>query len=965
MLQLTPEHAAGFKAAKLANPKTSSGGENPVSVNFAAMFDAQGMELPRDDVELQLEDSGELAGKSQEADADAGDEPDMPTHSEQAPSGPIDSTEPPLAGAAEGAPRDRKDRAETGGDNQPDANPPNPPRDRMEADKPAASLPPPKLVSPLIEGAVPLPSPKLMTGDRVAPLGANVRLEAPSTPDPKSIKSAASNPPRSTTLVEAGGASQFAKANVGQVPTTSASRLEIRKSVEQSLPLPKTAGALRQDPDGTPLPPLATTARRETPQTGQTQSSPPNSSIKGGATWPDGKVLNNVQTADQMARAPTPVLPVKSVLRPNTGSADPKRITPDTRQPRLIAQIDEGAKAPSVSTPPLQRSIETQPMKENAAEPAKREHGGKGPSAQTQAAMQTKEMVQPSGRMTGSPSSIASQTEPSLTQARPTAEKPNQSHVIQAMTHRLDTQPGRGQNFADTSKADRPVQRGTIGLTGTSGTENTEQRVAGIRSERMAEVPSNNPPTAANQTERQKEPGLIQQAQAPRVWTATRPEAPIETRGPRQPTAAQARVTRTTYNLPEQPVQADTRPAWEPKGKVPAQPAQVEVQRPVSAQTVAPPSLQRPMTETHMRTTPVVNETQPEPTAPHMRERMPTGQSSHVARTDMARHVEPAPTITNQPVRRVDLQVSPTQDKAPVRTGTEVSKPDAIPRQTVEKMPAIGSDADPPTNLSQRTEDISTSMRDRSREPRPEAQPPAVHQAAQRPMAPKLLDLSEPGRIREGPAKEAEPKDYVPQPTRQAKASTEALPSAKSHFSGPVVTQDFRPLINRMTDAVEAEQIWPASTDDQMSRSANAASFQTQVPSRMPALGGPVPMTQLAQHIARAPAGETEVRLAPEELGRVKMVISQTDVGLHIAMSAEKPETLELMRRHETLLLRDLEQLGYENASLSYQDGGGALPPAKSETEEQSEPDVVGASGAADDRHPRPAARAGGLDLRV
>lgn len=73
----------------------------------------------------------------------------------------------------------------------------------------------------------------------------------------------------------------------------------------------------------------------------------------------------------------------------------------------------------------------------------------------------------------------------------------------------------------------------------------------------------------------------------------------------------------------------------------------------------------------------------------------------------------------------------------------------------------------------------------------------------------------------------------------------------------------------------------------------------------------------------RGPGGPVEVALQPEELGRVRVTFSPVDGGLQVALSADRPETLDLMRRHVDVLLQDLRQAGYHKLTLDLSGSAG------------------------------------------
>ena len=68
--------------------------------------------------------------------------------------------------------------------------------------------------------------------------------------------------------------------------------------------------------------------------------------------------------------------------------------------------------------------------------------------------------------------------------------------------------------------------------------------------------------------------------------------------------------------------------------------------------------------------------------------------------------------------------------------------------------------------------------------------------------------------------------------------------------------------------------------------------------------------------------GPLDIALAPEELGRLTISIKQDGTSVHVTLTADRPETLDLMRRHGNDLVVDLRQSGFNSASLSFGMGG-------------------------------------------
>lgn len=107
----------------------------------------------------------------------------------------------------------------------------------------------------------------------------------------------------------------------------------------------------------------------------------------------------------------------------------------------------------------------------------------------------------------------------------------------------------------------------------------------------------------------------------------------------------------------------------------------------------------------------------------------------------------------------------------------------------------------------------------------------------------------------------------------------------------------------------------------------------------------------------------TELVLSPEELGRVHFEMRRQGEGLSVTLTAERPETLDLLRRHAPELKAELQAAGYEGATLEF--GTSRQPPqeaaAPPPADEAAAPPATPASVSA----PPAAPVAGGLDLRL
>lgn len=85
---------------------------------------------------------------------------------------------------------------------------------------------------------------------------------------------------------------------------------------------------------------------------------------------------------------------------------------------------------------------------------------------------------------------------------------------------------------------------------------------------------------------------------------------------------------------------------------------------------------------------------------------------------------------------------------------------------------------------------------------------------------------------------------------------------------------------------------------------------------------GRVPMQQAVEQLLRHPARSVEISLHPRELGRVHMMLSASDAGLTLTITAERSETLDLMRRHIDQLAQEFRNMGHGDVGFAFRQGG-------------------------------------------
>jgi hypothetical protein len=171
---------------------------------------------------------------------------------------------------------------------------------------------------------------------------------------------------------------------------------------------------------------------------------------------------------------------------------------------------------------------------------------------------------------------------------------------------------------------------------------------------------------------------------------------------------------------------------------------------------------------------------------------------------------------------------------------------------------------------------------------------------------------------------------------------------------------------------------WIASADPEGPVGAASAAALPILTAGPPSTPGPVgagsaqavPITALPHVVATAfrddPAQQVELRLDPPELGSVRFQMDQRSADLVVTIIAERPDTLDLMRRHGDQLLADLRQAGFQGASLSFgtshgQAGQGMPQTQDLATDAPTEPPPFFTT----PTPPPPRAFKGGLNLRL
>ena len=101
----------------------------------------------------------------------------------------------------------------------------------------------------------------------------------------------------------------------------------------------------------------------------------------------------------------------------------------------------------------------------------------------------------------------------------------------------------------------------------------------------------------------------------------------------------------------------------------------------------------------------------------------------------------------------------------------------------------------------------------------------------------------------------------------------------------------------------------------------------------------------VAAHAHSPNVGPLEIVLNPQELGHLRFEIRHSGEQVSVLLTAERPETLDLMRRHADQLVTELRQSGFSDASLSFgqwaQGGDAPYQPIPADDDAENAPQIV------------------------
>jgi flagellar hook-length control protein FliK len=183
--------------------------------------------------------------------------------------------------------------------------------------------------------------------------------------------------------------------------------------------------------------------------------------------------------------------------------------------------------------------------------------------------------------------------------------------------------------------------------------------------------------------------------------------------------------------------------------------------------------------------------------------------------------------------------------------------------------------------------------------------------------------------------------------------------SLAAQANPPIVAREKPDILSLTVESLET-----VGTSETRSSASSQTSLPTSVLQRTET---PVMIArQMAEALQKASDRTVEIALSPKELGRVRMSISAAEVGITVNVVAERPETLDLMRRHIEQLAHEFAELGYTNMEFAFAQGETHHESYDEDASGSTEATVLSLDLEAETSAPEvPLAATSGLDLRL
>ena len=209
-------------------------------------------------------------------------------------------------------------------------------------------------------------------------------------------------------------------------------------------------------------------------------------------------------------------------------------------------------------------------------------------------------------------------------------------------------------------------------------------------------------------------------------------------------------------------------------------------------------------------------------------------------------------------------------------------------------------------------------------------------------------------------------KEMVPLAPSTGNTSSEGWKRLPVPLAPAIGTEMYNPLIalssgeasgslKEFSNAAESPVLQPGGVSTHVTA---GTSTSLQMPVAPTSNGGI--QSQIVHAIVSSENSEVEVKLSPQELGSVRIVMTPRDTGMQVTIYAERQDTLEVLRRDQDGLAADLESMGFSHSEMEFfEERKDTANPE--ELDEQHIPTATHS-----DQTPAPPMRvsAGGLDIR-
>ncbi len=165
----------------------------------------------------------------------------------------------------------------------------------------------------------------------------------------------------------------------------------------------------------------------------------------------------------------------------------------------------------------------------------------------------------------------------------------------------------------------------------------------------------------------------------------------------------------------------------------------------------------------------------------------------------------------------------------------------------------------------------------------------------------------------------------LPQPDAQPASQTTIDAPAQTTVTAQTTAPAGQPPLTPMAEHAVAEGLSAELNPELIPLETRAAESTTiarhDTITHRPEIGRHIAQ-QLAEAARQMPDRPIELTLNPDELGRVRLTFTMSDGGIHVAVIAERGETMDLMRRHIETLAQEFRDMGFKDANFDFSRNG-------------------------------------------